>query len=103
MYSLQLSKRKFIYIHIVYLYSSKSVALYINPILHPLITSNDIFLLTFEALFSMLAGYIAVLVYEYAAKDSVNRAARAQAANTLNMGFQVSMLVVCFERYYSYY
>ena len=51
----------------------------------------------------MLAGYIAVLVYEYAARDSVNRAARAQAANTLNMGFQVSMVVVCLGRYYSYY
>lgn len=55
---------------------------------------NDAFLLTFEAVFSVLAGYIGVLVYEYAARDTVSRAARARAASTLNMGFQVLCTII---------
>lgn len=59
--------------------------------------SNDTFILAFEAVFSLMAGYISVLVYEYAARGSASRAGRARAASTLNMGFQVgtSGVTVC--------
>jgi hypothetical protein len=53
---------------------------------------NDTFLLTFEACFSVMSGYISVLVYEYASRQCTNRAARARSASTLNMCFQVSLL-----------
>lgn len=51
-------------------------------------------LLIFEACFSLLSGYTTVLVYEYAAKAQGGaKADRAKAASTLNMCFQVLVLV----------
>jgi hypothetical protein len=53
------------------------------------IYSNNTFILAFEAVFSLMSGYINVLVYEYSAEEQQSSSQRATAASTLNMSFQV--------------
>ena len=51
------------------------------------------FIYILVGVFSLLSGYLTVLIYEFAASLFVVKAQRAHATNILNMGFQVRDII----------